>query len=69
MTIMLDFIKDLVKIFLSALFIIVTAFSAGTAAAAIVCWYYEIPIGFCILGGILVLGLALALMPNSIFDI
>jgi len=46
----------------------VIAFSVGTGAAAIVCWYYSIPLGFSILGGILVLGLALALMSDDIFD-
>jgi len=32
------------------------------------CWYYGIPMIFSVLGGILVLGIALALMSDSIFD-
>ena len=65
---MLDFLKDLLKIGLTAIFQMLIAFSIGTGAAAIACWYYSIPLVFSILGGILVLGLALALMSDSIFD-
>ena len=65
---MLEFLKDLLKIGFIAMLKFLIAFSIGTAAAAIVCWYYSIPLGFSILGGVLVLGLALALMSDSIFD-
>ena len=65
---MLDFFKDLLKIGLSAIIKFVIAFAIGTGAGAIVCWYYNIPLGLSILGGILVLGIALALMSDSIFD-
>ena len=65
---MLNFLKDLLIIGLIAILKFLIAFSVGTGAAAIVCWYYSIPLGFSILGGILVLGLALALMSDSIFD-
>ena len=65
---MLDFLKDLLKIGVTALMQMLIAFAIGTGAAAVACWYYEIPLGFSILGGILVLGLALALMSDSIFD-
>lgn len=51
--------RDLVK------FII--AFVVGTSAGAIVCWYYGLPLGFSILGGILVLAVALALTTDSFF--
>jgi hypothetical protein len=44
------------------------AFAIGTGAGAIVCWYYGIPLAFSILGGILVLGLALALTTDSLFS-
>lgn len=47
---------------------LVIAFAVGTGAGAIVCWYYGIPLGFSILGGILVLGLALALSTDSLFS-
>lgn len=50
------------------LFQIIVAFAVGTAGGAIVCWYYEIPMGFSIIGGILVLGFALALTTDSWFD-
>lgn len=65
---MIDFLKDLLKIGLGALFTIAMFFFVGTAGAAIFCWYYGIPMIFSVLGGILVLGIALALMSDSIFD-
>jgi hypothetical protein len=65
---MLNFLKDILRIGLIAMLKFLSAFSVGTGATAIVCWYYRIPLGFSILGGILVLGLALALMSDSIFD-
>ena len=49
-------------------FKLIVAFAVGTGASAIVCWYYGIPLAFSILGGILVLGLALALMSDSLFS-
>ena len=65
---MIDFLKDLLKVGLATFLQMLIAFSIGTAAAALACWYYDIPLGFSILGGILVLGIALALMSDSIFD-
>lgn len=44
------------------------AFALGTGGAAVVCWYYGVPLLFSILGGILVLGLAVALKTGSLFD-
>jgi hypothetical protein len=44
------------------------AFSIGTGAAAVVCWYYGVPLFLSLLGGILVLGFALALKSDSLFD-
>ena len=52
--------RDLVKFLI--------AFAIGTGAAAIACWYYDIPLVFSLVGGILVLGLALALSTDSIFS-
>lgn len=46
----------------------IVAFAVGTGAGAIVCWYYGIPLVFSFLGGILVLGLALALSTDSLFS-
>ena len=59
-SLLLSLVRDLVK------FII--AFAVGTGAGAIVCWYYGIPLVFALLGGILVLGLALALSTDSLFS-
>lgn len=65
---MINFLKDILKIGLSAILKVVIFFGVGTGGGAIVCWYYSIPIGFSIIGGILVLGIALAIMSDSIFD-
>ena len=65
---MLNFFKNLFKAGLIVMLKFVIAFSVGTGAGAVVCWYYSIPLGFSILGGILVLALALALMSDSTFD-
>lgn len=43
------------------------AFILGTGAGAVVCLYYDIPIVFSVLGGILVLGIALALLSDNSF--
>ena len=44
------------------------AFAVGTGAGAIACWYYGIPVVFALVGGILVLGVALALATDSLFS-
>ena len=50
------------------LFKLVISFAIGTGGGAIVCWYYGIPLALSILGGILVLGFALALTSDTWFD-
>ena len=65
-----------VRGFLSAFFLglvrdavkFIVAFAVGTGAGAIFCWYYGIPLVFSLLGGILVLGLALALSTDSLIS-
>ena len=59
-TLLTSLVRDLVKF--------VIAFAVGTGAAAIACWYYGIPLVFALLGGILVLALALALTTDSLFS-
>ncbi len=46
----------------------VIAFAVGTGATAVACWYYDVPLVFSLVGGILVLGIALALMSDSLFS-
>ncbi len=46
----------------------IIAFAVGTGASAIACWYYGVPMVFSLLGGILVLGLALALTSDSLLS-
>jgi len=41
------------------------AFVLGTGGAAIICWYYNIPLVFAVLGGLLVLGIAVAFLSDS----
>jgi hypothetical protein len=59
-SLLLSIVRDAVKF--------IVAFAVGTGAGAIVCWYYGIPLVFSFLGGILVLGLALALATDSLFS-
>jgi hypothetical protein len=46
-------------------FQLVVAFAVGTGAGAIACWYYNVPLIFSLLGGILVLAIALALTTDT----
>ena len=48
-------------------FRLLMSFVIGTAAGAVVCWYTGIPIILAVLGGILVLALALAIASDSSF--
>ena len=59
------FLKSLLMGLLRDLVKFVLAFVVGTGAGAVVCWYYGIPLGFSIVGGILVLALALAIATDS----
>ena len=58
-TLLVGLVRDAVKF--------IVAFAVGTGAGAIACWYYGIPLFFSLLGGILVLGIALALTTDSLF--
>jgi hypothetical protein len=40
-----------------------------TGACALVCLYYELPLVLSLIGGLFVLGVALAFKSNSIFDL
>ena len=46
----------------------IIAFAVGTGAGAIACWYYGLPLVLSLLGGILVLAMALALTTDSWFS-
>ena len=59
-SLLMGLIRDAVKLLI--------AFAVGTGAGAIVCWYYGVPLIFSVIGGILVLGLALALTTDSLFS-
>ena len=59
-TLLMSLVRDAVKL--------IIAFLVGTGGGAIVCWYYGVPLIFSVVGGILVLGLALALMTDSLFS-
>ena len=59
-SLVLGLVRDAVKL--------IIAFAVGTGAGAIVCWFYGIPLVFSLLGGILVLGLALAISTDSLFS-
>ena len=57
---LLSLVRDAVKL--------VIAFAVGTGAGAIACWYYGIPMIFSLLGGILVLAVALAFTTDGLFS-
>ena len=59
-SLLVGLVRDAVKLIVS--------FAIGTAAGAVVCWYYGIPLAFSIFGGILVLAMAPALSPDSLFS-
>lgn len=59
-TLLMSLVRDAAKL--------IIAFAVGTGAGAIACWYYGIPLVFSLVGGILVLGLALALSTDSLFS-
>jgi hypothetical protein len=59
-----SFFTSLVRDFVQ----LIIAFVVGSAGGALVCWYYGIPLVFSIAGGILVLGIALALTTDTWFD-
>ncbi len=59
-TLLVGLVRDAIKL--------IIAFAVGTGAGAIACWYYDIPLVFSLLGGILVLVLALALSTDSLFS-
>lgn len=59
-SILVGLVRDAIKM--------IVAFAVGTGAGAVVCWYYGIPLGFSILGGVLVLGLAIAVTSDSLFS-
>ncbi len=63
-----NFFKDLGKSIIKGLVQYVIAFAVGTGAGALVCLYYGVPLVFSLIGGFIVLGLALALMSDSIFS-
>ncbi len=49
-------------------FKLLVAFAIGTGASAIACWYYDIPLVFSLLGGMIVLGLVVAFSTDSLFS-
>jgi hypothetical protein len=59
-SLLVGLVRDAVKL--------IIAFAIGTGVGAIVCLYYGIPLVFSLLGGILVLGLALVFSTDSLFS-
>lgn len=46
---------------------LIAAFSIGTGASALICLYYGVPLVLSLIGGFIVLGIAVALMTESPF--
>lgn len=59
-TLFLGLVRDTVKL--------VVAFCVGTGAGAIFCWYYGIPFIFSLVGGVIALGIAVAIWSDGIFS-
>ena len=66
--IIMDFLKNALKIFLTMFIQMLTAFSIGTGAAAIACWVYDAPMIFSLVGGMVTLGALLAFIWLTRFD-
>ena len=62
---MISILKDIGAALAKEFMRFAIAFSIGTAASAIACWYYNIPMIFALIGGLIVLGVTLALMSES----
>ena len=62
------FVASLLKGLIRDAIKLIIAFAIGTGVGAIVCWYYGIPLVFSLIGGLLVLGLALAISTDSLFS-
>ena len=62
------FLSSLVRGIAEAFVKYLAAFVIGTGAGAVVCWYYGLPLALSLVGGILVLALALAFSTDSLFD-
>ena len=71
-----DLNRDQNRGFLASLFMglvrdavkLIIAFAVGTGAGAVVCWYYGLPLVLSLLGGFLVLALALVFMSDGLFS-
>lgn len=62
------FFASLFKELARATGVLIIAFVIGSGAAAGVCMYYGIPLVFSLIGGFLVLGIAIAIMLDSPFS-
>ncbi len=62
------FLSSLVSGIAEAFVKYLVAFVIGTGAGAVVCWYYSLPLALSLVGGVLVLALALAFSTDSLFD-
>lgn len=65
----IGFLESLLRGFVSDILWLLAAFLIATAITALVFWVYNIPIALSIIGGILVLGIAIAIRSGgSFFD-
>ena len=64
----LEIFSDFLKAIMRQLGNMIAAFAVGTGASAIVLWWYDLPIVLSVIGGFIVLGLALAILADSPFS-
>jgi len=61
------FFAEILSALAKSFVVFISAFAVGTGVSAAVCLYYGVPIVFSLLGGLVVLGIALALTSGSLF--
>jgi hypothetical protein len=60
-----SFFAEIMGSLLHGFMMLVFAFAIGTGASAIACLYYGVPLVFSLIGGFIVLGLAVVIMYDS----
>jgi ABC-type arginine/histidine transport system permease subunit len=63
-----SFFADIFKSIFRVLMLLVLIFVITTGIAALVCFYYDVPLWFSLIGGFFSLGVVFFLNSDSIFD-
>jgi hypothetical protein len=63
-----DLLVALVEIVVREIVKLVTAFAFGTAAGAVFCWYFDLPLVYALGAGFVMMIIVLAMLPGSVFS-